>query len=74
MSGAPGVAASAMSGTLLARQTTNVTIAIQNSNRPEGRYDLGQIILNSSSGNPIEIPVSLIVGDITHIYLPVTVR
>ena len=74
MSGAPGVAASAMSGTLLARQTTNVTITIQNSNRPEGRYDLGQIILNSSSGNPIEIPVSLIVGDITHIYLPVTVR
>jgi hypothetical protein len=74
MSGIPGVTASKTSGSLGNRQTDPITIAIQNANRPKGSHDLGFMTLNSSSNNPILIPVTLIVGDITRVYLPTIAR
>jgi hypothetical protein len=74
LSGASGVAASKTSGSLNARQTDIITITIQNANRPKGHHEIGTITLNSSSNDPISMPILLVVGDISHIHLPTITR
>ena len=69
-----GVTLSSYSGTVSTSQ--NVIVTISTAGRPAGNYNLGNIVVTGTSGgspvldSPASVPVSLYVGQIYRIFLP----
>ncbi|MCI0396163.1 MAG: FG-GAP-like repeat-containing protein [Chloroflexi bacterium] len=73
---AQGITLTPASGSTGPGQSATVTVRISIDNRPQGTYQVGSITVTALVGgqpaqnSPTTLPVTLIIGDITNIFLP----
>jgi hypothetical protein len=68
------VVPSTMTGSLQNGGTAQVTLTIENADREHGVYTLGAIAVHGSNNSVQQIPITLVVGNISYIYLPAAQR